>query len=83
MLNLSIKYILLNIICIVIFDDLTSPPVQIFKIFWLYGLAVIFMKFDIKQIIMPALGLMTAIISIACVWMYFWTELPAFKIILI
>lgn len=40
------------------------------------------MKFDIKEILMPALGVMTAILLIACLWMYFWTELPAFKLIL-
>jgi hypothetical protein len=44
-LHTSLKYVCLNVISIVYFDDLTSPPVQIVRIFWLYCLAVVFMKF--------------------------------------
>jgi hypothetical protein len=82
-LHTSLKYVCLNIICIIYFYDLTSPSVQIVRIFWLYCLTIVFMKFDIKDILWPAVGLFSGLTAIAWLWIAVFDELPAFKIIFI
>lgn len=67
-LHTSLKYVFVSIICIVYFHDITSPPVQIVRIFWLYCLVIVFMKFDVKEILWPAVGFICGLIVIAWIW---------------
>ena len=82
-LQTSLKYVCLSIICIIFLHDLTSPPIQLIRIFWLYCLVVVFIKFDIKDILWPAIGVISGLTFIAWIWISLYAELPAFKLILI
>ena len=82
-LNTSLKYVCVSIICIIYFHDLTSPPVQIVRVFWLYCLVIVFMKFDVKEILWPAVGFFCGLTAIAWLGISFYDKLPAYKLILI
>lgn len=69
-LHTALKYVIVNLLCIIHFYDLTSAPVQLMRIFWLYGLAIVFMKFDIKEILMPCIGLAVGLVMIASMWIW-------------
>ena len=56
LLHTAFKYVLVNIYCLCYFHDLTSDPVQFLRTFWLYILAIIVMKFEIKEILWPSVG---------------------------
>lgn len=82
-LHTATKYVIVNLLCIICFHNLTSTPVQLMRIFWLYTLSIVFMKFDIKDILLPSIYLAFVMIALASLWVWVYEELPAFKIIFI
>jgi len=53
------------------------------RIFWLYALAIVFIKFGVKEILYPSVSLMIGLILFASLWVWIYAELPAFKMIFI
>lgn len=82
-LHTSLKYISVNIVCLIFFHDLTSPPVQLLRIFWLYILVIVFMKFDVKSILWPTLIFASFLIFFAWIFSSVFGYFPAFKLIFI
>ncbi len=67
-LHHSVKYVVVSITCIICFHDLTSSPVQVVRIFWLYCLVVVFMKFDVKEILWPSVWFACALVVVSVIW---------------
>jgi hypothetical protein len=82
-LHMSIKYVIVNIICLFYFDSLTSLPVLLIKVFWLYCLVIVFMKFDVKEILWPSILFAIVLVLISVFYVCIFDVLPLYKLILV